>query len=80
MTDTLRPIEDQAPVAADGPGVPLPGLPGHHPIEPGERRRSTPWALIIGLVLSTVLIAGFVGGILLMSAASASAAGGCGGG
>lgn len=78
MTDTLRPIEDDAPASVDG--VALPGLPGFHPIEPGERKRSTPWALIIGLVLSTVLIAGFVGGIIVLSASSASAAGGCGGG
>jgi hypothetical protein len=82
MTDTLRPIEDQAPTAAAGPGVALPGLPGHHPVDPGEPTRSTPWALIIGAILATVLVAGFVGGgLLFLSAAGASAAaGGCGGG
>ena len=80
MTDTLRPTEDEAPDLIDGPGVALPGLPGVHAIAPGERARSTPWGLIIGLVLSTLLVAGFVGGFILISASGASAVGGCGGG
>jgi hypothetical protein len=80
MTDTLLPTEDHALAAADGPGVPLPGLPGFHPVDPTPPPRSTPWALIVGLVLTTLLIAGVVGGVLLIGAQGASAAGGCGGG
>lgn len=80
MTDTLLPTEHHEPPVDDGAGVALPGLPGFHPVDPTPPGRRTPWGLIIGVMISTLLIAGFVGGVLLIGAQGASAVGGCGGG
>lgn len=75
MTATLP------PQAEDGPGATpaLPGYPGFVPPDPGRR---TPWALIVGLTLVSLVVLGAVGGavLLIATASGASAAGGCGGG
>jgi hypothetical protein len=79
MTDVLLPPTDpDAPTAAYGA---LPGMPGFEGPDP-DRRTPPRWGLIIGLIVATMLVAGFVGGgLLFLSAAGAgAAAGSCGGG